>query len=40
MAPQKNILVIFNDDHAQWASGAYGNAELQTPNIDHPDDQY
>lgn len=35
MHSQKNILLIFNDDHAQWASGAYGNAELHTPNIDH-----
>jgi len=35
MPPTKNILVIFNDDHAQWASGTYGNTELHTPNIDH-----
>lgn len=35
MAKQKNILVIYNDDHGQWASGAYGNRELRTPSIDH-----
>lgn len=35
MSAQKNILLIFNDDHAQWASGTYGNQELDTPNIDH-----
>ncbi|MCJ7700482.1 MAG: sulfatase-like hydrolase/transferase [Anaerolineales bacterium] len=33
--PKKNILILFNDDHAQWASGTYGNSEIQTPNIDH-----
>lgn len=35
MSTPRNILLIFNDDHAQWASGAYGNTELQTPSIDH-----
>ncbi len=29
-----NIIVIMADDHAQWALGAYGLAELHTPNID------
>lgn len=29
-----NILVLFNDDHGQWALPAYGNTELRTPNID------
>lgn len=29
----KNILVIFNDDHGQWAMPAYGNKELHTPNL-------
>jgi len=30
-----NILLILNDDHAQWASGCYGNPALRTPTIDH-----
>lgn len=30
-----NILVLFNDDHGQWALPAYGNSELRTPNIDY-----
>jgi len=34
MMPDKNIIIIFNDDHAQWASGTYGNTEIATPNID------
>lgn len=29
-----NMVVFLTDDHAQWALGCYGNAELQTPNID------
>ena len=29
-----NVLLIFTDDHAQWAVGAYGNKEVHTPNID------
>lgn len=29
-----NILVILSDDHAQWASGCYGNRELRTPALD------
>lgn len=35
MPDLRNILVIFNDDHAQWASGAYGNGEIRSPNIDY-----
>lgn len=35
MSEQRNILVIFNDDHAQWAAGAYGNREIHSPNIDY-----
>lgn len=31
----KNIIVIFNDDHGQWALPAYGNTELHTPTLDH-----
>jgi arylsulfatase A-like enzyme len=34
MTPKKNIILFLNDDHAQWASGTYGNSELDTPNID------
>ena len=29
-----NVLLIYTDDHAQWAVGAYGNEEVHTPNID------
>ncbi|HZT42191.1 MAG TPA: sulfatase-like hydrolase/transferase [Chthonomonadaceae bacterium] len=29
-----NILVFMTDDHGQWASGCYGNQEVQTPNMD------
>jgi arylsulfatase A-like enzyme len=29
-----NIIVIMADDHAQWATGAYGLETLDTPNID------
>ena len=32
---QNNIVVIFNDDHAQWALGAYGNRALRTPTLDY-----
>lgn len=35
MPSQKNIVVIFNDDHGQWALPAYGNSELRTPTLDH-----
>lgn len=31
----KNIVVIFNDDHGQWALPAYGNRELRTPTLDY-----
>jgi choline-sulfatase len=29
-----NILLIYTDDHAQWATGAYGNREIHTPTMD------
>ncbi|MHC4993931.1 MAG: sulfatase family protein [Planctomycetota bacterium] len=29
-----NVLLIFTDDHARWALGAYGNDEVHTPNFD------
>ncbi len=31
----RNILVFFTDDHAQWALGASGNEEIETPNLDY-----
>jgi choline-sulfatase len=33
-AAAPNILLIYTDDHAQWAVGAYGNQEVHTPNMD------
>ena len=35
MNDKNNIVVIFNDDHAQWALGSYGNREIHTPTLDH-----
>jgi len=29
-----NILLVHTDDQAQWAMGAYGNADIHTPNMD------
>ncbi len=31
---QPNVILIYTDDHAQWAVGAYGNKEIHTPNMD------
>lgn len=31
---QPNIIVVMSDDHAQWAMGAYGLEEINTPNLD------
>ncbi len=33
-ARKPNALLIYTDDHAQWAMGAYGNKEVHTPNMD------
>lgn len=33
-AKQPNIIFIFSDDHAYQAISAYGNKQVQTPNID------
>jgi len=33
-AKQPNILLIYTDDHAQWAVGAYGNKDVHTPTMD------
>ncbi|MYD09260.1 MAG: sulfatase-like hydrolase/transferase [Chloroflexi bacterium] len=32
---QNNIILIVNDDLAQWALGCYGNAEIHTPTLDY-----
>jgi len=29
-----NVIIIYTDDQAQWALGAYGNNDIHTPNID------
>jgi len=31
---QPNVVLFQTDDHAQWAVGAYGNKEVETPNMD------
>ena len=31
---QMNLVSVLTDDQASWAVGAYGNREVQTPNID------
>ncbi|MGB0582865.1 MAG: sulfatase family protein, partial [Limisphaerales bacterium] len=33
-AKRPNILLIYTDDHAQWAVGAYGNKDVYTPTMD------
>jgi uncharacterized sulfatase len=33
-AKRPNVLLIYTDDHAQWAVGSYGNKEIYTPNMD------
>ena len=32
--PRPNILIFLADDHGQWASGPYGNQDIETPNLD------
>lgn len=32
---QNHIILIVNDDLAQWAPGCYGNSEIQTPTLDY-----
>jgi len=32
---QNNIILIVNDDLAQWALGSYGNREIHTPTLDY-----
>ena len=38
-ASSPNIIVVMADDHAQWAVGAYGLDQIDTPNIDWLADQ-
>ena len=36
-APERsrpNVVFLYTDDQARWALGAYGNAEIRTPNLD------
>ena len=33
-AKRPNVLLIYTDDHAQWAVGAYGNKDVHTPTMD------
>lgn len=35
MGEKQNIILIVSDDHGQWAMGAYGHKELNTPNLDY-----
>lgn len=35
MGDTPNILVVMADDHGQWASGPYGNRDVQTPAMDY-----
>ena len=34
-AEQNNIILIVNDDLAQWALGCYDNSEIHTPTLDY-----
>jgi arylsulfatase A-like enzyme len=33
-ASRPNVVVIYTDDHAQWAVGSYGNKDVHTPHMD------
>jgi choline-sulfatase len=35
MSPLPDIILFLSDDHAAWAAGCYGNAQVATPNMDH-----
>ncbi len=34
-ADQRNVILVVNDDLAQWALGCYGNEEIHTPTLDY-----
>jgi uncharacterized sulfatase len=34
LPPRPNIIFLYTDDQARWALGAYGNADVKTPNLD------
>jgi len=33
-ASKPNVILIYTDDHAQWAVGSYGNKDVHTPHMD------
>ena len=33
--PNKNIIIILNEDHGQWALSSYGNRDVNTPTLDY-----
>jgi arylsulfatase A-like enzyme len=33
-ASRPNVVLIYTDDHAQWALGSHGNKEVHTPHMD------
>ena len=33
-ASRPNVVLIYTDDHAQWAVGGYGNKDVHTPHMD------
>jgi choline-sulfatase len=33
--PNKNILIILNEDQGQWSLGSYGNRDVNTPTLDY-----
>jgi choline-sulfatase len=33
--PNRNILIVLNEDHGAWALGSYGNREINTPTLDY-----
>ena len=35
MTEQRHIILIVNDDLAQWVPGCYGNREIHTPTLDY-----
>ena len=33
--PNRNIIIILNEDHGQWALSSYGNRDVNTPTLDY-----